>query len=275
MLLVLVLATVALVHSAPTSDAEQAAIEYAERHPNPYPNGHPLYDQPYWQGDIRFLNDEDKNGRGVVIGDNLKWPNNIMPYTISDTFTASERAIILDAMRQMEENTEGCVTFVERTNQFNYVRIFPNGGGCWSLLGRVGIGGQPLSLDTGCVVKGIVMHELLHAFGFYHEQARGDRDDYVIIHWDNIPEGLWPQFEAEEEGVTINHLGTPYDYDSVMHYGAYAGAIDRSKPTITPLDPDAEIGQIEVMSFWDTQRLLIHSSCVETAARRLQRAMNV
>lgn len=27
-------------------------------------------------------------------------------------------------------------------------------------------------------------------------------------------------------------LGLPYDYDGVMHYGAYAFAIDRKKPTI-------------------------------------------
>jgi hypothetical protein len=27
----------------------------------------------------------------------------------------------------------------------------------------------------------------------------------------------------------------PYDYESIMHYGQYARAIDKTKPTITPV----------------------------------------
>ena len=52
-------------------------------------------------------------------------------------------------------------------------------------------GSQRISLVDSCVDRhGTVMHEFLHALGHYHEHMRGDRDDYVIIHWDNIQPGL-------------------------------------------------------------------------------------
>lgn len=60
---------------------------------------------------------------------------------------------------------------------------------CYSYIGRVFSGGQIVSIGIGCAQIPIVEHELLHALGFHHEQARYDRDDHVSIIRENIKKG--------------------------------------------------------------------------------------
>ena len=72
-------------------------------------------------------------------------------------------------------------------------------------------------------VSGIVMHELMHAAGFWHEQSRADRDEHITINWANIQTGMEFNF-LKYDLRKIDHLGAKYDTCSVMHYGAYAFA---------------------------------------------------
>ena len=61
---------------------------------------------------------------------------------------------------------------------------------CYTYIGMQG-GPQDLSLqaNTACAHKGVAIHEILHAMGFYHEMTRRDRDQHIIIYYNNIYSG--------------------------------------------------------------------------------------
>lgn len=95
-----------------------------------------------------------------------------------------------------------------------------------SAVGRQG-GAQTVRLATNASVRTII-HELLHAAGFYHEQSRSDRDDKVEINWACIPYERWHNFQ-KEAGVSP----VTYDYGSIMHYSRTAFMIDSPSCTWT------------------------------------------
>ena len=67
-----------------------------------------------------------------------------------------------------------------------YVWFYP-GEGCESPVGAPhDEGNRHVSLASACMERGVVQHELIHILGFWHEQSRIDRDQYVDIIWENI-----------------------------------------------------------------------------------------
>ena len=117
----------------------------------------------------------------------------------------------------------------------DYVKITggPGGGGCWSMLGKRG-GMQLLNLaerdehcGRTCIIKEVVAHEFLHAFGLGHVQSRPDRDDYIEVEFDNI--AAKSQFRKIDDALTF---GVPYDGRSIMHYAWKDFAIDELRPTM-------------------------------------------
>ncbi|KAG1665126.1 Zinc metalloproteinase nas-13 [Nymphon striatum] len=95
--------------------------------------------------------------------------------------------------------------------------LFPNCLICHSRIGMVG-GRQQLSLGRGCNNHGIIIHEVGHALGLYHEQNRNDRDKYLKIIWDNILPSQRHNFKQQQTWATF--LMTSFDYDSIMEYGS-------------------------------------------------------
>lgn len=58
-----------------------------------------------------------------------KWTSGILPYTIDGgVFTAAQITTITNAMRKIEQQTNNCIRFVQRTNQPTWIRIFSGSG---------------------------------------------------------------------------------------------------------------------------------------------------
>jgi len=124
-------------------------------------------------------NEEDRN---VIRDAAMKWPNKEVPYTISSYFGSNERLHIAAAIKELERLT--CIRFRAATysdKRGGYVNFIRGNNGCWSRLGYAPQK-RPISIQgPGCMYTTTILHEIMHTLGFYHEQARSDRNKYVDI----------------------------------------------------------------------------------------------
>eukprot|EP00795_Rhopilema_esculentum_P010341 gene10341-19038_t len=111
------------------------------------------------------------------------WPTTI-PYSMESSIASSSRAVSAINAAIADYQNLTCLRFVKRTNELGYLHFY-QGSGCSSPVGYYRRA-NTISLASGCWYKGIVMHEIAHSLGFYHEQSRPDRDNYVTILWNNI-----------------------------------------------------------------------------------------
>ncbi|ROT61685.1 zinc proteinase Mpc1 [Penaeus vannamei] len=194
-----------------------------------------MYNPDLFQGDIKGIaGQEPGKERAAILGEQYLWPGGVVPYVFGNSVNSYERSLIISAMDDFHART--CIRFVERTSQSNYIEIVSNDSGCWSYVGTIG-GKQRVSLDSnGCMYKGTVIHELMHAIGFYHEHCRNDRDYYVTIHYENVQAGMESQFNKD---TYWQYVGEGYNYESIMHYGTYAFSVQWGvAKTIVPTDPN-------------------------------------
>ncbi|NWZ74803.1 MEP1B protein, partial [Poecile atricapillus] len=189
--------------------------------------------------------------RNSIIGDNYRWPH-VIPYVLEDTLEMNAKGVILKAFEQYRLKT--CIDFKPWEGEKNYISVF-KGSGCWSSVGNMQTGLQQLSIGANCDRIGTIQHEFLHALGFWHEQSRSDRDDYVTIVWDRIQSGKEHNFNKYDDKRS-DFLNVPYDYNSVMHYSKTAFR-NGTEPTIITNIPDFidVIGQRMDFSEYDLQKL--------------------
>ncbi|XP_024214102.1 meprin A subunit beta isoform X2 [Halyomorpha halys] len=190
-----------------------------------------LYNLGLFEGDILLRKPEEKS---AVKNVKALWPDGEIVFKISDGVGCPYSRQCLIIMAAMEDyHRKTCIRFKEWTGEEDFVEIFynsQNSGACWSEVGRSG-GRQRLSLGQRCWFLGIAIHELGHVVGFWHEMNRPDRDDYIVIHWNNILKGFTSAF-VKNSAVSVDTLGETFDLKSVMMYDEYAFSKDGKSPTI-------------------------------------------
>jgi Astacin (Peptidase family M12A)/FG-GAP repeat len=186
------------------------------------------------------------------------WPGGVIPYEVDANVPQTVRASVDQAAATLTTQTNLTVRSRAGEDHFVHVQMKTKpDGSCSSDIGRQAEGGQILLLETGCGV-GSIMHEFLHAAGVWHEQSRKDRNQYVQIFMQNMPQNRQHNFQVELESQPVG----PYDYGSIMHYGATAfslpncsGASCVTIAATRPLPPGVTMGQRSGLSAGDIRAI--------------------
>jgi len=154
------------------------------------------------------------------------WGTTPVPYYVNG---GSDLALVVElSVRELTSKTNARFTKLA-TPSGSYIQVVnSNQCGGVSVLGKAFSGGsQKLEAPTASNCGGniasavsVTTHELMHALGLFHEQARPDRDTHIIVNWQNIQNGQSNFNYAKRGQQKVDALGLPYDYQSIMHYSS-------------------------------------------------------
>ncbi|XP_061196679.1 MAM and LDL-receptor class A domain-containing protein 2-like [Saccostrea echinata] len=198
-----------------------------------------------------------------------RWPNRTIYYVIDypsfDPYIANAEDKIKSSLALFEE--AACIHWVEVTEASasnNYIKFYGNTTSCASYVGYIGRTEQKIWLGPGCLWTSIVLHEVLHALGAWHEQQRTDREENICVLFENIKPGAEGNFERQHI-----HEYAPYNLGSVLQYGLSSFAKQQGLQTMTLPDKDLEYlitNSKDDLSFYDKLNLNMYYECPATCS---------
>ncbi|KAL5279610.1 hypothetical protein ACFFRR_003911 [Megaselia abdita] len=229
----------------------------------------PEYAGGFFEGDLDLTEDQQKQlfspieGRNGLLNLKRRWPNNTVHFKITEEFDDAHYNHIITGLRIIESIS--CIRFLPaQPSTKAYINVTSNNSGCHSKVGFQDnvqqLNFQLYPLDSGCFRIGTIVHEFLHALGFYHQQSTHDRDDFVKIVAENIEKNKEGNFNIYDKTV-VTDFGIQYDYGSVLHYSQYAFSKNGEKTIVPLFDEGSDIGQRKGLSPKDIYKLNLMYRC--------------
>lgn len=186
-------------------------------------DGKAIFEGDMILGDIATLRSGELSPQGITIDPSCtfifchdyKWPNGEIPFVINSNLSTTMRNRVNSAIQHWEANTQ--INFIAKEWYHGDYVEFRSGSGCSANVGRIG-GQQFVNLASSCTT-GSIIHEIGHSVGLFHEHTRCDRNSFVSIRWDRIPDDKEPNFSRHCSDATDRGS---YDFGSIMHYSPTA-----------------------------------------------------
>jgi len=140
------------------------------------------------------------------------WPNGRVYFVCDDNVTIPNRQAMRAAMAEWEAVAN--VQFIYLNDYHPHHILIRDSDQNNSHVGMSGAPSQVINIFNWNI-RFIMVHELGHALGLWHEQSRRDRAEYITVHWSRIQADYDHNFDTE----FYSDVYGPYDFDSVMHYG--------------------------------------------------------
>lgn len=159
------------------------------------------------------------------------WPLGIIPFEYDGNVTQANRTLFNAAMAEVESYCG--VSFVPRQGFHTSWLHIQNST---SNNAPIGLGpGQRVVNILNWNVHYIMVHELFHVLGIYHEQSRTDRDSFVTINTARISQTACngpcnSNFNIENDSLTVGI----YNFSSFMHYNRTAFTTGGDTITVQP-----------------------------------------